>query len=152
MLWFKSVRSVTVEQTVLTMDDSLWKLHSNTKEDKRCPLPAKRVNNHTKAEPPDEFQIRKEVKGASWTTPFEHLGHLNPRLHPVRPRAGHGIHEEHEQDTSVNANVPIADGTNSRNVSAVDGRYGVMLWRERLQVPVGGTVRVLEALSGQERE
>ncbi|KAI6772842.1 hypothetical protein HG530_003800 [Fusarium avenaceum] len=89
-------------------NNSLGQSKANTKEHKDGPFPSEWIDNDTEEEPPDKLQIRKEVKSASWAGNLEHLGHVNPALHPERTRTRKRVHEKHEEDSRVDTNVPVA--------------------------------------------
>lgn len=111
-----------VDHSLFTLDKHFWQIQSNTEEDKNGPLPSEGVECDTEGEPPEQLEVSKEVKRTSWAVLLEELCHVNPALHPERARAREGVNQEHEEDASVNSNMPVANGANGGDVSAVDSR------------------------------
>lgn len=88
----------------------------NAKEYKQGPLPAERVERDTKDEPPEQLEVREEIKGSRRGELLEDLCHTNPLLHPEWARARQRIDEEDKQQAGVDANVPVADGADGVDV------------------------------------
>lgn len=56
-------------------------------------------------------------------------------MHPICRRSSEWIKEEHEQDTSVDADVEVSHSPDAANVGAVVGTDGFVLRREGLKIP-----------------
>lgn len=144
--------AVRLQHPLLQLREIVGKVEADTKEDKQRPLPAERVDGHAEHEPPDELQIGEEVKGGRGREGLEDLGEADPAAHPKGRRPGERVRDEHEHDARVDANVPVADGADGGNVGAVDGGHAGVRRRERLEVPIGRAVGVLEAVVWEERQ
>lgn len=144
----------------------------DAKEHKRCPLPAKWIDDHAKDEPIDELRVCEKVKRSHRRPRLEQSGHVNPLLHPVLPRSCERVYQEDKQEPGVDADMPRAYGTFTRirsdsapttvmqrkeltdsvQISAVDSRDFYMLRRENLQVPCRRPVLLFESIIREEAE
>lgn len=138
-----------VQQPPLPLDKGLGQVDADAEKHKDGPLPAEGVDGDAKDEPPHQLEVGEEVKGASRAGALEQARHVDPAAHPKGAGPGERVDEEHEQDARVDANVPVADGANGRDVGAVDGGHGRVRRREGLEIPVGRRVGVGEAVVGQ---
>jgi hypothetical protein len=83
---------------------------TNSGEYEERPFPSKRINRNAKRKPPDQLEISEEVEGSSRSESFDKASHVNPPLHPESLRPSERIRQEHQEDSSIDSNVPIANG------------------------------------------
>lgn len=162
------VETHSVANPTLNLNDALRKHEAQSEKDEECPLPAEWVEGDTESEPPDELEISEEVESTGRRRRFQKFGHFDPGLHPEGMGSCQWVNEEHQKDSGIDADVPVSDCADSSNVRAVscqsqvhsqeplarclpvDSRDGRVVWRESLDIPVGGRVRLVEAVIRQE--
>lgn len=135
-----------IHKLLFMLDNCIWNPNADAEKHENRPLPSERVECHAKDEPPDQLEIREEVKSARWAEFLQRACHVDPALHPPSARSCQGVKQEHEEDASVDANVPVTDSTNCLHKGGVDGGDGWVSWRESLQVPVWWSIWILETV------
>lgn len=142
--------SIPIHKLLFMLDNCVWNPNANAEKYENRPLPSERVECHAKDEPPDQLEICEEVKSAHWAELLQRARHVDPALHPPSAWSCQGVQQKHEKDASVDANVPVANGTNCFDEGRVDGRDGWVCWREGLQVPVGRAIWIFETVIGKD--
>jgi len=84
-----------IPNPILSINNPSRKTVSNTEEHKERPLPPERVDYNAEREPPDQFQVREEVKGSGRRELLQRARHIDPALHPEWTRARKRVREEH---------------------------------------------------------
>jgi hypothetical protein len=93
----------------------------NAHKGEKRPFPPERVNRDAEHKPPDQLQVREEIKCRRRRSRFQEACHVDPALHPEGPGAREGVHEEHQEDARVDADVPVTDCADGVDVGAVYG-------------------------------
>jgi hypothetical protein len=96
--------------------DLLRQRRSNTHQDEQRPLPAERIDHNHKHKPIDQLCVSEELKSTRGSPLLDEPRKINPELHRPLIRPRQWIHEKHEQEARVDANMVVADGADGVDV------------------------------------
>lgn len=139
-------------QPVLLFHHPLRQSGTNAHKDERGPLPAERVDDNDENEPVHKFRVREEFERTRRRSLLHESSKINPQLHQTLVGPAQWVHEEHEQEARVDADVVVADGADGVDIRAVVGTDVHVARREDLQVPRRRLVVLLEAVVRQEAQ
>lgn len=124
-----------IANLVLSTHNFLRQYTSNAKEYERSPLPSERVDGYAEDEPVDEFGVCEEVESSSRCFRLEKRCHVDPSFHPILLRPSQRVHEKHQEQSSIYADVIVSNRPDRVDVRAVvTTNADVPRW-EDLKVP-----------------
>lgn len=127
-----SCLSESTSQFLLLLDNSLRKTRTNPSQYEERPLPPERIDDDDEYEPVDQFGISEKLKGTRRCETFDPASEVDPSLHKSFVRSRERIDEEHDQESSVYADMIIAHCADGIDICAVIRANIHVLGREDL--------------------